>query len=102
MQYQFVVGHGREEALRRIVRRVAERRCPSFLAVLKRFGEGDPGWLSFPMPGWTLALDILANLPGLGSFLDELDEEVAGRADACTWRRTRGCGRNCWPTCIHD
>jgi decaprenylphospho-beta-D-ribofuranose 2-oxidase len=78
VQYQFAVGHGREEALRRIVRRIAERRCPSFLAVLKRFGQGDPGWLSFPMPGWTLALDIPASLPGLGAFLDELDEEVAG------------------------
>ncbi|WP_405880191.1 FAD-binding oxidoreductase [Streptomyces sp. NBC_01136] len=78
VQYQFVVGHGREEALRRVVRRISERRCPSFLAVLKRFGEGDPGWLSFPMPGWTLALDLPANLPGLGAFLDELDEEVAG------------------------
>ncbi|MFE0130521.1 FAD-binding protein [Streptomyces sp. NPDC059037] len=77
VQYQFVVGHGKEEALRRIVRRISERGCPSFLAVLKRFGEGDPGWLSFPMPGWTLALDIPANLPGLGAFLDELDEEVA-------------------------
>ncbi|MFE0172688.1 FAD-binding protein [Streptomyces sp. NPDC059002] len=77
VQYQFVVGYGKEEALRRIVRRISERGCPSFLAVLKRFGEGDPGWLSFPMPGWTLALDIPANLPGLGSFLDELDEEVA-------------------------
>ncbi|MCX4988935.1 MULTISPECIES: FAD-binding oxidoreductase [unclassified Streptomyces] len=77
VQYQFVVGHGREETLRRIVRRISERRCPSFLAVLKRFGEGDPGWLSFPVPGWTLALDIPANLPGLGAFLDELDEEVA-------------------------
>jgi decaprenylphospho-beta-D-ribofuranose 2-oxidase len=78
VQYQFVVGHGREETLRRIVRRISERRCPSFLAVLKRFGRGDPGWLSFPLPGWTLALDIPANLPGLGVFLDELDEEVAG------------------------
>jgi decaprenylphospho-beta-D-ribofuranose 2-oxidase len=78
VQYQFVVRHGCEEALRHIVRRIAERRCPSFLAVLKRFGEGDPGWLSFPMPGWTLALDIPANLPGLGAFLDELDEQVAG------------------------
>ncbi|MFI6487498.1 FAD-binding protein [Streptomyces sp. NPDC050564] len=77
VQYQFVVGYGQEEALRRIVQRISVRRCPSFLAVLKRFGEGDPGWLSFPMPGWTLALDIPANLPGLGSFLDELDEEVA-------------------------
>ncbi|MZF87931.1 FAD-binding oxidoreductase [Streptomyces sp. SID5643] len=77
VQYQFVVGHGREDALRRIVRRISERRCPSFLAVLKRFGESDPGWLSFPVPGWTLALDIPAGLPGLGAFLDELDEEVA-------------------------
>ncbi|MFJ8804980.1 FAD-binding protein [Streptomyces sp. NPDC102490] len=77
VQYQFVVGHGREEALRRIVRRISTRRCPSFLAVLKRFGEADPGWLSFPVPGWTLALDIPAGLPGLGAFLDELDEEVA-------------------------
>ncbi|MEV3968939.1 FAD-binding oxidoreductase [Streptomyces sp. NPDC050698] len=77
VQYQFVVGYGREDALRRIVRRISERRCPSFLAVLKRFGESDPGWLSFPVPGWTLALDIPASLPGLGAFLDELDEEVA-------------------------
>ncbi|MDQ0715731.1 decaprenylphospho-beta-D-ribofuranose 2-oxidase [Streptomyces luteogriseus] len=77
VQYQFVVGYGREDALRRIVRRISERRCPSFLAVLKRFGESAPGWLSFPVPGWTLALDIPAGLPGLGAFLDELDEEVA-------------------------
>ncbi|MFJ5279436.1 FAD-binding protein [Streptomyces parvulus] len=77
VQYQFVVGEGREDVLRRIVRRISDRRCPSFLAVLKRFGEADPGWLSFPVPGWTLALDIPAGLPGLGAFLDELDEEVA-------------------------
>ncbi|MBT2507224.1 FAD-binding oxidoreductase [Streptomyces sp. ISL-98] len=82
VQYQFVVGYGQEDALRRIVRRISSctgggRGCPSFLAVLKRFGDGDPGWLSFPMPGWTLALDIPANLAGLGAFLDELDDEVA-------------------------
>ncbi|MFC8271946.1 FAD-binding protein [Streptomyces sp. NPDC057271] len=77
VQYQFVVGHGHEETLRRIVKRIARRGCPSFLAVLKRFGTGDPGWLSFPAPGWTLALDIPTRLSGLGAFLDELDEEVA-------------------------
>ncbi|WP_328873386.1 FAD-binding oxidoreductase [Streptomyces sp. NBC_00287] len=77
VQYQFVVGYGQEDALRRIVQRISEHRCPSFLAVLKRFGDADPGWLSFPLPGWTLALDIPAGLPGLGAFLDELDEEVA-------------------------
>ncbi|MDQ0908147.1 decaprenylphospho-beta-D-ribofuranose 2-oxidase [Streptomyces canus] len=77
VQYQFVVGQGQEEALRRIVRRVSGQRCPSVLALLKRFGDADPGWLSFPVPGWTLALDIPAGLPGLGALLDELDEEVA-------------------------
>jgi decaprenylphospho-beta-D-ribofuranose 2-oxidase len=77
VQYQFVVGYGQEDTLRRIVGRISERRCPSFLAVLKRFGDAGPGWLSFPRPGWTLALDVPARLPGLAEFLDELDEEVA-------------------------
>ncbi|WP_405801838.1 FAD-binding protein [Streptomyces sp. NBC_01506] len=77
VRYQFAVPHGQEEALIRIVRRVVRRGCPSFLAVLKRLGAGDPGWLSFPVAGWTLALDIPTGLTGLGPFLDELDQDVA-------------------------
>ena len=78
LQYQFVIGPDQERTLRRIVERISRSQCPSFLAVLKRFGEGDPGWLSFPAEGWTLALDIPTGMPGLGGLLNELDDEVAG------------------------
>ncbi|MDF6019257.1 FAD-binding oxidoreductase [Streptomyces sp. JH34] len=77
VQYQFTVGHGQEETLHRIVRQLTARRCPAFHAVLKRFGEGGPGWLSFPAPGWTLSFELPAALPGLARLLDGLDEEVA-------------------------
>ena len=75
LQYQFVVPFGQEQALRRIVGDLVRHQCPSFLAVLKRFGPGE-GMLSFPVPGWTLALDIPAALGGLGELLDDLDEVV--------------------------
>ncbi|MET8677779.1 FAD-binding oxidoreductase [Streptomyces sp. NPDC004647] len=78
VRYRLVVGYDEDDALRRIIRRVSRRGCPAVLAVLKRFGTGDPGWLSFPMAGWALTLDIPSNLPGLDEFLDGLGEEVAG------------------------
>jgi decaprenylphospho-beta-D-ribofuranose 2-oxidase len=76
-QYQLVVPFGAEEVVRRVVQRIADTGHVSCLNVLKRFGPGTPSPLSFPMPGWTLAMD-LAVRTGLDRLLTEFDELVAG------------------------
>lgn len=81
LQYQFVVPFSAEEAFRRAVVMIAESGHISCLNVLKRFGPGNDGPLSFPMPGWTLTVDlpITDGLDRLCRRLDELVLSEGGR-----------------------
>lgn len=75
VQYQFAVPVGQEETVRRVAERFATARCPTFVVVLKRLGPGG-GMLSFPIDGWTMAVDIPAGVAELSSLLDGCDELV--------------------------
>ena len=77
VQYQFAVPPERGDLVGEAVGAIASSGIPSFLAVLKRFGPGTPGPLSFSQEGWTLALDFPLGPSGLPALLDSLDEAVA-------------------------
>ena len=76
VQYQILVPFGEESTLRTVIERLATSGAPSFVTVLKRFGAANPAPLSFPAPGWTLALDIPTRTAGLSGLLHELDHVV--------------------------
>jgi len=77
LQYQFAVPDDAAHLVPRTLEALRKIGAPSFLTVIKRFGSSNPAPLSFPIPGWTLAADLPAAVPGLLGLLDQLDEEVA-------------------------
>jgi decaprenylphospho-beta-D-ribofuranose 2-oxidase len=77
LQYQLVVPIGSEHVLEVVIERLRLARVPCYLAVLKDFGPANDAPLSFPIEGWTLALDIPRCWPGLDPLLDAFDELVA-------------------------
>ena len=77
LQYQFAVPNESAHMVPRTLEALRQVGAPSFLTVLKRFGPSNPAPLSFPIPGWTLAADVPAAVPGLLEVLDHLDEELA-------------------------
>lgn len=76
LQYQFSVPDSAAHLIGRTLQRLRNIGAVSFLSVLKRFGPSNPGPLSFPQPGWTLALDLPAGAGNLGPELDAIDEEL--------------------------
>ncbi|HWF55808.1 MAG TPA: SDR family NAD(P)-dependent oxidoreductase [Solirubrobacteraceae bacterium] len=78
VQYQFAVPAGQERVLELVPATLRRHRVPCFLAVLKDLGEGDAAPLSFPISGWTLALDLPRAAAGLAGALAEIDELIAG------------------------
>lgn len=58
--------------LRKLMEAISDAGTGSFLAVLKSMGKWGRGHLSFPMPGYTLALDF-PHKPGVIELLDRLE-----------------------------
>jgi len=76
LQYQFVLPKKASyEGLKQILSHIAASGKGSFLAVLKLFGKANSNYLSFPMEGYTLALDFKIE-SGIFELLDQLDEIV--------------------------
>lgn len=75
-QYQFILPKEKSfEGLEKILTKISKSGKGSFLAVLKLYGEENENYLSFPIEGYSLALDFKIE-PGLFELLDELDEIV--------------------------
>ena len=76
-QYQFVVPNDKTYFIAKTLDRLKQCSAYSFLSVLKRFGRANNAFLSFPQPGWTLAVDLPGSNIHLLSVLEELDIELA-------------------------
>ena len=75
IQYQFAIPAASGSLIPKLLERLAAERVPSFLAVLKRFGPGR-GLLSFPIEGWTLAMDFPTRYGKLAELTKVLNREV--------------------------
>nr|WP_245215397.1 FAD-binding oxidoreductase [Pararoseomonas baculiformis] len=83
VQYQCVLPYAAGEGgMAALLRRIVQSRRGSFLAVLKLFGPGAAkAPLSFPMEGWTLALDFPADADSFNLLLalDAIVTDHGGR-----------------------
>ena len=72
-QFQCVVPLDQAPRLKEMLEKIAHSGLASPLAVLKRMGAGRAGYMSFPMEGYTLAVDF-PNKGGVEKLLKRLEE----------------------------
>lgn len=78
VQYQFVLPKADGVAnMRKILTQIADSGSGSFLAVLKQFGSANQNLMSFPIEGYTLALDFKMSASTI-DLLHKLDDMVVG------------------------
>jgi len=80
-QFQCVVPLENAGVLKEIVAKIAKSGLASPLAVLKRMGEGRAGMMSFPMEGYSLAIDFPASDKSVALIgtLEAMALEAGGR-----------------------
>lgn len=75
-QYQFILPKDASYAgLKEILQKISQSAKGSFLAVLKLYGKANDNYLSFPLEGYSLALDFKIE-DGVFELLDTLDDIV--------------------------
>ena len=75
-QYQFILPKEKSyDGLKEILEKISKSGKGSFLAVLKLYEEENKNYLSFPMKGYSLALDFKIE-KGIFELLNSLDEIV--------------------------
>ena len=77
LQYQFMVPRQADTMISEVLTTLRRHHAAPFLGTLKRFGAGSGNYLSFPGPGWSLAVDLPAGRRDLRPVLDHLDRRVA-------------------------
>ena len=94
LRYEFVVPLGAEVVLSEVLTSLQGSVCAPVLGTLRRFGIGSGGPLSFPLPGWCLAVDLPVGQGRLNALLTRLDMRLAdagGRICLATDARLSRC-----------
>ncbi len=77
IQYQIIIPDKHSSMIKKILLRLKQINANSFLPVLKRLGESNKGYLSFPMSGWTISIDLPANNKKVEDLLNDIDIDIA-------------------------